>query len=81
MTKNKRFQIYGDMVEDTLGIIPVTVWPSKEQQQKYCDEMNKLHEESEQLKKKTKNEIPKPNKRLRHIEVLGDKTKSFEGYE
>ena len=51
MTK-KRFQIYGDMVEDTLGIIPVTVWPIKKQQQKYCDEMNKLHEENVVLKRK-----------------------------
>ena len=51
MTK-KRFQIWGQTVKDTLGSIPSTLWQNEEQQQKYCDEMNKLHEENVVLNRK-----------------------------
>ena len=47
---NKRFQIFGDIVEDTMDILPHTYWQNKEQQKKFCDELNKLHEEKEQLR-------------------------------
>lgn len=67
----KRFQIYGCMVEDTLGIIPSTLWQNEEQQQKYCDEMNKLHDENQQLKEKL---YVKENNTM---EVVKDYSKQF----
>ena len=52
MTKKKeRFFIHKDMVSDTEMKIPVTLWQSKEQQKKFCDELNKLNDENEKLKK------------------------------
>ena len=56
MTKKKeRFFIHKDMVSDTEMKIPVTLWQSKEQQKKFCDELNKLNDENEQLRKALKN--------------------------
>lgn len=46
----KRFQIFGSVVEDILGIIPITLWQDKKQQEKFCAELNALYEENEQLK-------------------------------
>ena len=46
----KRFQIFGDIVEDTLEVIPSTVWQIDEQKRKYCNELNKLSDENEALK-------------------------------
>ena len=63
---DKRFKIYGDVVEDTYGIIPLTVWSIEKQKQKYCDELNKLNNENEQLK--TDN-----NAYLQDIEVYKEK--------
>ena len=51
MTENKRFQMWGEEVIDTWGIIPSTIWGVKECQKKYCDELNKLHNENQELKK------------------------------
>ena len=47
----KRFTIHGDVVSDTDMKIPITVWSDKKQQKKFCDELNALHEENEQLKR------------------------------
>lgn len=47
----KRFQIFGSVVEDTLGIISITLWQDKKQQKKFCAELNALHEENIRLKR------------------------------
>lgn len=41
MTK-QRFFTHENMVSDTEMIIPVTVWSNKNQQKKYCDELNNM---------------------------------------
>lgn len=41
MTK-QRFFTHENMVSDTEMIIPVTVWSNKDQQKKYCDELNNM---------------------------------------
>ena len=46
----KRFQISGSMVEDTKNIIPPTLWQIDEQKKKYCDELNYLYEENQELR-------------------------------
>ena len=46
----KRFQISGSMVEDTMNIIPPTLWQIDEQKKKYCDELNYLYEENKELR-------------------------------
>ena len=46
----KRFTIHGDVVSDTDMKIPITVWSDKKQQKKFCNELNALHDENEQLK-------------------------------
>lgn len=38
-----RFLINDNTVEDSLGVIPLTVWGSPEQQQKFCNELNDLY--------------------------------------
>lgn len=38
----KRFFTHENMVSDTEMIIPVTLWQNKDQQQKYCDELNNM---------------------------------------
>lgn len=43
----KRFFINGNMVIDGENIIPSTMWQFEEQQKKYCDELNNLHERME----------------------------------
>ena len=48
--KKERFFIHKDMVSDTKMKIPITLWQNKEQQKKFCDELNKLNDENEQLK-------------------------------
>ena len=55
MSKNKRFQMFESVVEDTMGVLPITLWQDKKQQKKYCDELNKLHEENHQLKRQIGN--------------------------
>ena len=52
--KKERFFIHKDMVSDTEMKIPITLWQNKEQQKKFCDELNKLNDENEQLKKENK---------------------------
>lgn len=51
----KRFTIHGNMVSDTDMKIPITLWSDKKQQKKFCDELNALHEENQQLKKENHN--------------------------
>ena len=41
MTK-QRFFTHENMVSDTEMIIPVTLWSNKNQQKKYCDELNNM---------------------------------------
>lgn len=43
MSKNtQRFFTHENMVSDTEMIIPPTLWQNKDQQQKYCDELNNM---------------------------------------
>lgn len=43
MSKNtQRFFTHENMVSDTEMIIPVTLWSNKNQQKKYCDELNNM---------------------------------------
>ena len=50
----KRFTIHGDVISDRDMKIPITLWSDKKQQKKFCDELNALHEENEQLKQENK---------------------------
>ena len=70
MTENERFQIDGEEVIDTLGIIPRTMWGVKECQEKYCKELNQLHRNAE--------EYEKDNKRL--IEFIKSKGYNLKDY-
>lgn len=53
----KRFKIYGDIIGDTYGILPPTVWSFQKMKRRYCDELNKLNDENEELKKLIKKVI------------------------
>ena len=46
----ERFRIYEDVVDDSLEVIPITVWSDKKQQKKYCDALNELNDENEKFK-------------------------------
>ena len=71
MENNKRFQRFESVVEDTMGVIPITLWQDKKQQKKYCDELNKLHEENITIKKDEKQlSIDFMGFKMKLIEVL-----------
>ena len=50
----ERFRIYEDVVDDSLEVIPITVWSDKKQQKKYCDALNELNDENERLEELVK---------------------------
>ena len=57
MMTEKRFFTHENMVSDTEMIIPVTVWSNKEQQQKYCDELNAMDNTINNLSEHLENTI------------------------
>lgn len=74
--KEERFFIHKDMVSDTKMKIPITLWQNKEQQKKFCDELNKLNDENEELKRKVDfykyfqkdaRELEKENEQLKKV--------------
>lgn len=66
MTK-QRFFTHENMVSDTEMIIPVTLWQNKDQQQKFCDELNNMdgtiNNLSEHLEKALQNNVNLNNRK------------------
>lgn len=54
----KRFFTHENMVSDTEMIIPVTIWSNKEQQQKFCDELNNMENTINNLSKHLEKALP-----------------------
>ena len=55
--KKERFFTHENMVSDTEMIIPVTLWSNKEQQKKYCDELNNMEDTINNLSEHLENAI------------------------
>jgi len=68
MIEYKRFQIDGMHVRDLMGIIPSTIWQIDEFKEKYCDELNKMHDENLQLKEENQSLKQSASKMMEYFE-------------